>query len=90
MNNKSEIVMYSTEWCGDCVRSKKVFDKLNIKFTEIDIDFDKEGFEIAKKIQNQNPRIPTIVFEDGSFLVCLLYTSPSPRDRLKSRMPSSA
>ena len=29
----------------------------------------KEGFEIAKKIQNQNPRIPTIVFEDGSFLV---------------------
>ena len=49
MDNKSEIVMYSTQWCGDCVRSKKVFDKLNIKFTEIDIDFDKEGFEIAKK-----------------------------------------
>ena len=69
MDNKSEIVMYSTEWCGDCVRSKKVFQKLNIKFTEIDIDFDKEGFEIAKKIQNQNPRIPTIVFADGSFLV---------------------
>ena len=69
MDNKSEIVMYSTQWCGDCVRSKKVFDNLNIKFTEIDIDFDKEGFEIAKKLQNQNPRIPTIVFEDGSFPV---------------------
>ena len=26
----------------------------------------------------------------GSFLRCLLYTSPSPRDRQKSRMPSSA
>ena len=25
-----------------------------------------------------------------SFLICLLYTSPSPRDRQKSRMPSSA
>ena len=24
------------------------------------------------------------------FLICLLYTSPSPRDRQKSRMPSSA
>ena len=95
--------MYSTQWCGDCVRSKKVFDKLNIKFTEIDIDFDKDGYEIAKKLQNQNPRIPTIVFEDGSYLVepsdvelidklnsCLLYTSPSPRDRVLSRMPSSA
>ena len=27
---------------------------------------------------------------DGSFLSCLLYTSPSPRDRTRSRMPSSA
>ena len=27
---------------------------------------------------------------DGEYLVCLLYTSPSPRDRQKSRMPSSA
>ena len=26
----------------------------------------------------------------GSSLTCLLYTSPSPRDRQKSRMPSSA
>ena len=34
--------------------------------------------------------------EKGSFfaghgqMICLLYTSPSPRDRQKSRMPSSA
>ena len=27
---------------------------------------------------------------DGIFGNCLLYTSPSPRDRQKSRMPSSA
>ena len=26
----------------------------------------------------------------GQYLICLLYTSPSPRDRQKSRMPSSA
>ena len=24
------------------------------------------------------------------FMICLLYTSPSPRDRTRSRMPSSA
>ena len=28
--------------------------------------------------------------EEKKDLVCLLYTSPSPRDRQKSRMPSSA
>ena len=34
-----------------------------------------------------------VVFEGESFgtiAICLLYTSPSPRDRQKSRMPSSA
>ena len=29
----------------------------------------------------------SVILKDGS---CLLYTSPSPRDRQKSRMPSSA
>ena len=28
--------------------------------------------------------------EDGVADICLLYTSPSPRDRTRSRMPSSA
>ena len=29
-------------------------------------------------------------FEVTAYIPCLLYTSPSPRDRQKSRMPSSA
>ena len=29
-------------------------------------------------------------FKDNAVLVCLLYTSPSPRDPKTSRMPSSA
>ena len=33
-------------------------------------------------------RLPTVL--NGSSGFCLLYTSPSPRDRQKSRMPSSA
>ena len=30
------------------------------------------------------------ICKDTGVLICLLYTSPSPRDRQKSRMPSSA
>ena len=34
---------------------------------------------------------PIMIFDiDGNLLSCLLYTSPSPRDRTRSRMPSSA
>ena len=34
-----------------------------------------------------------LFFDENEFkklLICLLYTSPSPRDRTRSRMPSSA
>ena len=36
--------------------------------------------------------IPYLLFELWNFIApgCLLYTSPSPRDRTRSRMPSSA
>ena len=47
-----------------------------------------------KKIDFQNPEqyeiLPVIGSVTGSSRNCLLYTSPSPRDRQKSRMPSSA
>ena len=41
-------------------------------------------------LSNQNPK--TVNFNDIKTEIksCLLYTSPSPRDRLLSRMPSSA
>ena len=41
----------------------------------------------------QQIRTATVNFEDGSVeenKICLLYTSPSPRDLSTSRMPSSA
>ena len=31
-----------------------------------------------------------LITEVGPYIACLLYTSPSPRDRTRSRMPSSA
>ena len=32
----------------------------------------------------------TELFQNDKGIICLLYTSPSPRDRTRSRMPSSA
>ena len=66
MNN---IKFYSTEWCGDCVRSKKLLEKLGITYEEIDIDFNKEAYKKVSELQNRKPRIPTIVFDDGCYLV---------------------
>ena len=45
-----------------------------------------QGRENAKTFLKENPDIA----EEIESLICLLYTSPSPRDGLLSRMPSSA
>ena len=60
---------YTTDWCGDCVRSKALLKRLNVDFNEIDVDTDQEANEYIKSLQVNQRRIPTIVFVDGSFLV---------------------
>ena len=46
--------------------------------------FNKEGnFVLSQKDVNK-------FYTDNDDYICLLYTSPSPRDRTRSRMPSSA
>ncbi len=60
---------YTTDWGGDCVRSKALLKKLDIEFSEINVDLNQEANEYIKSLQVNQRRIPTIVFEDGSFLV---------------------
>ena len=45
----------------------------------------RELTQLQSILQNQVERHGNHMFKD-----CLLYTSPSPRDRTRSRMPSSA
>ena len=45
---------------------------------------------IQKKVSKLEKYYEDIKKVEVSLKVCLLYTSPSPRDRTRSRMPSSA
>ena len=49
----------------------------------------KKGVDKMEKYRAEYERRQAIGLGDQTF-DCLLYTSPSPRDRQKSRMPSSA
>ena len=67
-------------------------------------EFDYSGSQAAKALKQEGYRIilvnsnPATIMTDPEMadatyiepLTCLLYTSPSPRDRTRSRMPSSA
>ena len=55
----------------------------------------KKALAEATKVMANNPELNVNYTVDpsgisGDSISCLLYTSPSPRDRQKSRMPSSA
>ena len=79
---------------GECVlsaeRDKKCRETYSLNFT-IDHPYADDVAELATTPQNV-PEFDflTAGFPCQPFSSCLLYTSPSPRDRQKSRMPSSA
>eukprot|EP00657_Telonema_sp_P-1_P005019 TRINITY_DN22113_c0_g1_i2.p1 TRINITY_DN22113_c0_g1~~TRINITY_DN22113_c0_g1_i2.p1 ORF type:complete len:188 (-),score=79.79 TRINITY_DN22113_c0_g1_i2:22-585(-) len=50
----------------------------------------KAGAELIAKSYMRSFGIPLIITRGNNVYGCLLYTSPSPRDRTRSRMPSSA
>ena len=69
--------------------SKDMF--VNYTDTKADAKGIKNG-TLMKLIFSNSDVIATLVliFPDHKTYICLLYTSPSPRDRTRSRMPSSA
>ena len=52
------------------------------------IDFTRTRYESSKPMEKRKPYVRLIISLEQN--ICLLYTSPSPRDRTRSRMPSSA
>ena len=53
-------------------------------------EFDYSGTQACKALKDEGYKVVLINSNPATIMTCLLYTSPSPRDRLLSRMPSSA
>ena len=51
---------------------------------------DANGNTTLQSYESFEGRVPSHLLSSPFFLSCLLYTSPSPRDKRQSRMPSSA
>lgn len=66
---ENDIMMYGTDWCSDCVRARKFFDKHQVAYVWINIDHDPEAEQWVKKANQGFRSVPTIVFPDSSILV---------------------
>ena len=65
---ESTITMYGTQWCGDCHRSRGFLDRRGVAYTYIDVDQDPTARDYITKLNGGNRTVPTIVFQDGSFV----------------------
>jgi mycoredoxin len=76
--------MYTTSWCGYCVRLKKLMQREGINYAEVNIETDESAADVVMQANGGNRTVPTLVFADGSAL-----TNPS-IDQVKARLAEAA
>ena len=64
----AEVKVYGAPWCPDCRRSKQFLSEQRVPYEWVDIDEDKRAAELVREKNGGKQIIPTIVFDDGSFL----------------------
>lgn len=79
MTKPNTVTMYGADWCGDCRRSKRLLDSLEVPYTYVDLVAMPEAADTAESISGRK-NIPVIVLPDGSHLV--EPTDPELRERL--------
>ena len=76
----ADVTMYTTMWCGYCVRLKKMMQREGIRYAEVDIENDAQAADLVMQANGGNRTVPTLVFADGSAL-----TNPS-IDQVKAQL----
>jgi mycoredoxin len=69
------LTMYTTNWCGYCVRLKSGLEREGIAYDEINIETVPDAADVVMEANGGNRTVPTLVFPDGTAL-----TNPTVRD----------
>ena len=78
------VTMYTTPWCGYCVRLKKMMQREGISYAEVDIEQDPSAADLVMQANGGNRTVPTLVLADGIAL-----TNPS-IDQVKAQLGQQA
>ncbi len=47
---ETDVVLYATDWCGYCEKTRRLFAKHNIPYVEFDIEKSKEGLKAYRAL----------------------------------------
>lgn len=61
-----QVIVYSTTWCGFCKMAKQYFDSKNVKYTEIDVEQDRDA---AMKMVEESGQMGVPVIRIGKELI---------------------
>ncbi len=64
-----KIVMYSTTWCGDCRRSKRVLDERGAQYEVVNVEETEGALSTMFELNGGSQSVPTLVMPDGAVLV---------------------
>ena len=64
-----QFTLYTTPWCGYCVRLKRGLDRAGIAYREVDVERDAGAAELIEYINGGYRLVPTLVFSDEEVLV---------------------
>ena len=68
MMTDSTVTVYGAFWCPDCRRSKQFLGEQQVPYRWVDIEQDEVGEQVVLQLNKGKRIVPTIVFQDGSFL----------------------
>lgn len=63
-----EVTLFTTTWCGYCVRLKSQLERAAIDYVEVDIESDPEAAAVVAKANDGDMTVPTLLFADGTTL----------------------
>jgi mycoredoxin len=64
----SRLTMYTTTWCGYCVRLKHALDRAGIEFDEVNIEDDPSAEQFVLSVNGGHATVPTLVLANGEVL----------------------
>lgn len=63
----ANIVMYTTEWCGDCRNAKRYLKELGVNFDEINIEENEPAAEFVIRANGGKRKVPTFEVDGRTF-----------------------
>jgi thioredoxin reductase (NADPH) len=64
----TDLTVYGATWCSDCKQAKKFLGEQRVHYNWVDVEQSAEGLAFVEKVNHGKRIIPTIVFDDGSWL----------------------